>query len=125
AMLLGKPANSGRQAEHLEVRNVLGNDAECERDVSALLERVDAEPRQILVLVRDIEVAGLLEGLEALGRALPDDLDQGIHVPVHEDRGVLERAERASAPQERRDADLQVDVAGAEFNGASEQGIEL
>src|SRR6476659_6343485 len=104
-MLFGQPAKAGRQAEHLEVRNVLGDDAEGERDMSALPERVDAEPRQIVVLVGDVEVTGLLEGLQALGRTSSDDLDQGLHVPVHENRSLLERAEGAIAPQDRREAD--------------------
>ena len=47
AMLLGKPADAVRKVEHLEVGDVLRNDAECDGDVAALPEGVDPEPRQI------------------------------------------------------------------------------
>src|SRR5215210_2366428 len=120
-----QPLDTGRQTQHFEGRDALRYDAERERDMSALPEGVDAEPGEVAVLERDVEVTGLLEGFEALGRALPHYLDQRVHVLVHQNRVLLERAERAVAPEDRREADLQVDVAGTEFNGASEQGIEL
>ena len=101
-MLFGERADAVGQAEHLEVRNVLGGDAERERDVPALLEGIDAEAREIGVLVRDVEVPRLLEGLEPLRRAFPDQLDELLHVPIDQDRGLLQRGERAVAPKDRR-----------------------
>src|SRR5213079_1960403 len=92
-VLLGEAPDAGRQAQLLEVRDVLGNDAERERDVPALAEGVDAEARQILFLVGDVEIAAGLERLEALGRAFADDLEHGLGIAVAELGRLLERAE--------------------------------
>ena len=65
-MLLGEASHACGEVQHVEVRHILRDDAESERDVAALPEGVDAEARQILLLVGDIEVTGGLEGFEAL-----------------------------------------------------------
>ena len=46
AVLLGQPLDAGGQAQALEVGHLRGDDAERERDLAALAERVDAEARQ-------------------------------------------------------------------------------
>ena len=65
-MLLGETANAWRHVKRLEVRDVLRDHPQGDRDVAPLPERVDAEARQILVLIRDVEIADLLEGREPL-----------------------------------------------------------
>ncbi len=124
-MLLRQAANARRQAQHLEVGDVLGNHAEGERDVAALPKRVDPEAREIVFLVGDVQVAARLEGLEPLGRAFADELEDALGIAVGDHRRLLERGERTVAPEDRRNADLQVDVARAELDGASEQEIEF
>ena len=45
ALLLGELLDARRQVQALEVRHLAGDDAEGDRHVAALAERVDAEPR--------------------------------------------------------------------------------
>src|SRR5204862_7856208 len=84
-----------------------------------------AEAREVFLLVGDVEVTGVAESSKAVGRPLADDLEHGLDVAVGDDRRLFEWAERAVTPKDRRDADLQVDVAGAELDGAPEQEIEF
>ena len=84
--------------------------------MAALPERVDAEAREVLVLVRDVEVARLLERFVALRRALADRFEDGFDVAVRE--RSASSSSGPSEPSRRRiggTAHLQVDVAGAEL----------
>jgi alkylhydroperoxidase family enzyme len=93
--------------------------------VAPLPEGVDAEAGEIVVLIGDVEIAGLLERFETLGRSLSDCLEDGLRVTIRQDWALLQWAEVAVATKDRRDADLQVDVARAELDGAPEQGIQF
>ena len=73
AVLLGQPLDAGGQAQALEVGHLAGDDAERERDLAALAERVDAEARQAVGLVGGVELAGLLEGGEPRPRRGADE----------------------------------------------------
>src|SRR5712691_9016150 len=114
-----------RQAQLLEGRHVLRNDAERERDRAALAERVDAEAREILALVRDIEITGLLELADLERGRRANRLEHRLQGEIVERRFALHRGERAVAPKDRRLADLEMDVARAEFDGTPEQGIQV
>ena len=124
-MLVGELLDAGRKAQLLEARHGLRDHAEGERDRAALPVGVDAEPRQIAVLVGDVEVARVAEKLEPLRRAGPDDLEHGLQVGVRQRRALVESAELAVAPEHGRLAELQVDVAGAEVDGTREETVEI
>ena len=125
AVLLGEPLHARRQVELLEARHLAGDDAEGERDVAALAEGVDAEARQALGGVGDVEVAGLVERLQPLGSDPRHGLECGEQVLLVQRRALVERRDRAVATQHRRLVQLEVDVARAEFNGAPEEGIQV
>ena len=125
AVLLGELLDARRQVELLEARHGLRDDAEGERGRAALPVGVDAEAREVAVLVRDVEVAGVVEVLELLGRAAADDLEHRGERRVVERRHVRHRVQVAVEPADRRLADLQVDVAGAELDGAREESVEI
>ena len=67
AVLRRRAAARRAAAELLEARDFLRDDAERERDRAALPEAVDAEARQLSAVVGDVEVAALVELLQALG----------------------------------------------------------
>ena len=122
AVLLGEALDPGRKPQRLEARHLARDDAERERDVAALAERVDAEARQAGPLVGRVELAGLLEGREPrrrVGADLPQDLLEPLRI---ERRPVLERLEVAVEADDRRLPDLQVDVARAEVDGGVQAG---
>ena len=75
-VLLGELLDAGAAGSSCsKFGTVLRDDAEGERDGAALAEGVDAEARQVLVLVGDVEVAGVVEVRELLGRAAADGLE--------------------------------------------------
>ena len=125
AVLVGEPLHPRREAQLLHRRNLLGDDAEGERDVAALAEAVDAEARQVGALVGDVEIAALLELRVPLRLHLRDALEVSVQVVLGQVRRILHRPERTVAPQHRRAAEFQVDVAGAEFDGARKEGVEF
>ena len=125
AVLLGERLDAGRHAELLEASAPSGDDAEREASRAALPVGVHAEARQVLVLVGDVEVAARLEVLEALGRPAADDLEHGGERRLVERRGALDRVEIAVAADDRRPADLQVDVARTHLDGVPEQPVQV
>jgi hypothetical protein len=124
-VLAREPADTGREVQLLEARHVLGDDAERERDRAALAEGVDAEARQPVGRVSDVEVAALVEGAEPLGRHSGDRLERAEQVGRPERRALREWRDRTVATQHRRLVQLQVDVARAELDGAPEEGIQV
>ena len=66
-----------------------------------------------------------MEGGEARGRSGRDDLQGNVHRRLVERRPLLEPREGAVAPEHRRLAGLQVDVAGAELDGAPKESVEI
>ena len=125
-MLFGEPLHAGRQVELLEVRHGLRDDAEGERDGAALAVRVDAEARQVAVLVGDVEVAGVVEVLELLGRAAADASSRTASRAASSSGWASAiGVEIAVDPADRRLADLQVDVGGAELDGTQEKTVQI
>ena len=104
---------------------MLRDDAERERDRPALPEGVDAEARQALVLVGDIEVAGLVEAVALVRRGFGDLLQHRLEVAGAELLLPVEWRHRAVAAQDRRLADLEMDVARAEVDAALEDGVQV
>jgi hypothetical protein len=125
AVLLGEAADARREFQLLEARHLLRDDAERERGRAALSETVHAEPREVAALVRDVEVAVLAEVLEPLRHACRNAPKHGLEVVVGEVRVDIERHQRPVVPKHGRPPHLQVDVGGAEGNGAVQESIEI
>ena len=88
--------------------------------------RVDAQARQAGRRVRDVELAGLLEGrATAAGSWAADDRQDLLELRHLERRPAVEPLQRAVVAHDRRLADLQVDVAGAGGDSVLEQGMEI
>src|SRR5581483_7129659 len=85
---------------------------------------VDAETREVGVLVGDVEVAGLVEALQALGRARADDVEDGGERRLVQ-RGDLERGEAAVPAKDGRTPELEVDVARPELDRVPEQAVQV
>src|SRR5215208_110826 len=101
-MLLRKAANALRKPQLLEARHVVRDHAEGERDRPALAEAVDAEARQALRCVGDVELARLVKGGE-LGRSeVGDKRKRRLEVAVVQRRVVREQAELAVPPYHGR-----------------------
>src|SRR5439155_17612421 len=66
-----------------------------------------------------------VEGGEASRRRGRDDLERHLDRGLVERRPLLEPREDAVAPEHRRLAGLQVDVAGAELDGAPKESVEI
>ena len=115
----------GREPQVVEARHVPRDDAERERDRAALAEDVDAEARKPVARVRDVELARVEERLELRRRDRGDALERRLEVVVRERRDPLDGAERAVATDDRRLADLEVDVARAELDGCPQGEIEV
>ena len=106
-----------RQHELLDGLDPEGDDAEHHADGAALLEDVDAEAAEAGDAVGEVDLVGLLELL----------LLVVVHDPERHPRdllgrqaaGVLQRDERAVDAEHRRQAGLEVDVAGAGPAGRS------
>ena len=62
---------------------------------------------------------------ELLGRAAADDPEDRVEVLLLERREAVHRVEIAVATEDRRLADLQMNVAGAELDGAPEQVVQI
>src|SRR5204863_5807617 len=92
---------------------------------AALPERVDAEPRQALSGVGDVEVTRLVEEVVALGRDLGDGAEATVEVGVRQRLEALERRNGAVAPDHRGPVQLQVDVRGAGRDRAPEKIVEI
>ena len=125
AVPLGEPLHSGRQLELRERGHGLRDHAEREGGRAALAERVNAEPWEVLALVGDVEVAAREEGCEPCRRGGADGVERGRESGLVERRPVLHRKEDAVAPKDRRLANLQVDVAGAELDGAPKECVQF
>jgi hypothetical protein len=92
---------------------------------AALAEGVHAEARQLVGGVRDVEVARLVELLQLRRRHRADALERHEQVALREGRPLRQLAERPVAPDDRRPVELQVDVGGAELDGARKEGVEI
>src|SRR5207237_41282 len=105
-MVLGEPADAGRELELLEARNVARDDAEGEGDVAALPEGVDAEARQARMLVGRVELAVLEERGEAHRIGAADLADDVLELRRLQQVPALERSQVSVATQDRRLAHL-------------------
>ena len=124
-MLLGETANALRQPELLEARHLARDHAEGKRDRAALAKAVDAEARQALRRVGDVELAGLVEDGKLGRREVGDQCERRLEIAVEQGRMVREQAELAVPPHDGRLADFQMDVARAELDGARQYRIQV
>ena len=90
-----------------------------------MTETVDPESRQAGRRVCAVELARLEERLQPLRRRGADLLEGELQVVLGQLRLTFQPAQVAVAAQDRRPLDLEVDVAGAEFDGASEHEFEI
>ncbi len=123
-MLLGEAANAVGQAELREARDLLGNEAEGERDRAALAIAVDAETSEPFGQVGRVELARGVEVL-SLGRCpLRDDREHRLEVGLgqkpffHGSQGPVDTGHR-------RRGDLQVHIAAAELYEACEKAVQV
>ena len=123
-MLLGEGLHDRRDAELLERRHVLRDDAEGEARGAALAVGVDAEAREVLVLIRDVEVAARLEGRAPLGRAGADRVEDQGEVRLAQ-RGGVERGEAAVPAKDGWPPELEVDVARPQLDRVPEQAVQV
>ena len=124
-VLIREPFHAGRHAELVEAWNLARNHAERERDGAALPERIDAEAGQPFDRVGDVEVTGLVERAEALGREARDRLERGEQVGLAQRGRAVDRADAAVAPEHGRLLQLQVDVARAELDGVPKEDVQV
>src|SRR5262249_41497861 len=125
AMLLGEAPHSRRQAERVEGRDLPRQEAEREGHGPALAESVDAKAGEVGRLVRDVELALGVEGVEPVGRSGGDAPETAVEVLVGELRASLEGMEVTVSTEDRRATDLQVHVAGVELDAAREKEVEI
>ncbi len=111
-------SDAGWKPELVETGHLARNQAERERDLAALPERVHAEARQAGGLVRGVELARVAEGCEPLRIGGADPLEELFEPRRVERRPAFERAQVPVAANDRRLADLQVEVARAVLDGA-------
>src|SRR5436190_1352107 len=98
---------------------------EGERDRPALPEAVDAEPRQVGGGVREVEVARRVEGRPPGGILRGHGRQHALELLLVERRPPFERREGALAAEDRRLADLQMDVACTALDGAQKDRVEI
>src|SRR4029453_15591899 len=120
-----EPAHAGRQAQVVEAGRPLGDDAEGERGRTPLAKAVDAEARQVAALVGDVEVAGLVKMLQPLRRRRADAVEDRVEIGLGQSRMLVHRQHRAVAAQHRRPVELEVNIAGAELDGALQQDVQV
>ena len=123
-MLLGEALDAGRQPEVGETRHPPRDHAERERGGAALAERVDAEAGEVGAGVGDVELPGLLEGLVALRRDGGQRAQAAVEVLLGQ-LGPVERGDGAVEADQRRPAELEVDVGGPGVDRGSKQGVEI
>src|SRR5581483_1625119 len=111
--------------EALEIRNVVRDHTEGERDRAALAEAVDPEARQPLGLVREIEVAALVEVAAPRRMRGRDRIEDDRGVEVRERLPALEPLEVPVAPDHGRLPNLQVDVARAARDGGEKGRVQI
>ena len=125
AALLGEPGDAAREPELEEVRDLARDHAEGKRGRATLAKPVDPEARQGRVRVGDVEVAGVLERVPAPRRDHRDGVEHRVEIHLGERRDAVHLLQIAVEPYDRRLAELQVDVAGAAFDGGPEEGDEI
>jgi hypothetical protein len=86
---------------------------------------VDAEARQVFVLVGDVEVACLLKAVALVRSDFRDLVQHRLEVVIRQRLDAGHGPERAVATEDRRLADLQMDVARAELDGAPEGRVQV
>ena len=124
-MLLGEPLDARRQPQRAEARNLARDHAHRERDLAALPEGVDAEPREARALVGEIELAGLLECREPRRGGSADFAQDCLELLGVERRPALEDLEMAVEADHRRLAGLEMDVARAAVDGVVQETVQL
>ena len=126
AMLLRELPHTRREPERVEGRDLsCGSSRNANEIGAALPEAVDAEARQALRLVRDVELAVRMERVVPAGRGSVTGA-RLRQVGVGQLGGTLdERDEVAVAAKDRRPAALEMDVARADFDRVRKDGVEI
>jgi hypothetical protein len=124
AVLVGQRLDDVRDAELRECGHILRDDAKGEAGGAALAVGVDAEAREILVLVGDVEVAGGLELGSPLGGARADRIEDGQERRLVE-RGGFERDEATVPAKDGWPPELEVDVARPLLDRVPEQAVQV
>ena len=124
-MLLGHLLDAQRETQILEPRDLVGDDAEGERRGAALLEAVHTEAREVGRHVGGVELARLAKGDQPVRRACGHFLEHGLELGLAERRPAFERGERAVAADDRRQAELQVDVRAAAVDDSAQECVQV
>src|SRR5205085_1534731 len=98
---------------------------EGERGRAALAKAVDAEAREVLGGVGDVELAVFVEGRELGRNELGDRCKHGIEVDLRKRRKVPERRKLAVASDDGWTADLEMNVARADLDGAPQHSVQF
>ena len=120
----GEPGHALGQAEPLEAGDLLGHEAEGERDRAPLAEAVHAEAAQSVGDVGGVELAGLEELLALGGRAVGDEQEDGLEIGVRQE-ALLERLQVAVDPDHGGRRHLQVHVASSRVDDACQQFVQV
>ena len=124
-LLLGKARDPPGKAQLLEAGDVLRDDAERERGRAALAKAVDPEAREVLGGIGEVELAMLVKG-GALGRdELRERSEDRVEVDLGDRWAAVEQGQRAVATHDGGTADLEMDVARAELDGAPQHGVQF
>src|SRR4051812_10049666 len=124
-VLFNEAPHALREPQRIEGRNVARDHPERERDVAALPEGVDAEPRQACRLVGAVELARLLERAEPRRGGAADVVEEALEPLRCERLPPVEGLERAVESDERRAPGLEMDIAGAQVDGGSQQAVQI
>ncbi len=125
AVLLCEPLDTCRQAELLEPRDDARDDAEGVGGRPALPEAVHAEARQPGGGVRRVELARREERLRHAPGSRRTRASTPSRSALGEPRPFDQLGHLAVAAEDRRPADLQMDVARTELDGALKEDVEL
>ena len=120
---VGETPDAGRKPEPVEAGHVARNHADRQRDLASLAESIDAESRQTSPLVRGVELAGLAEGSEPLRIGGADPIDELLELRRVDRRPSFERAQVPVAADDRRLADLQMQVARVCAGDLRQKGV--
>jgi hypothetical protein len=113
AFVVGDLVEDGRQVQVLEALDEVGDGPARDRELAALLERVDAEADPLIGVVGEVHGAGAVQPLEP-GRVGQHLVQEPEHVLLRELPVVIQLAERAVHAHDRRRVRLQVQVGCAQ-----------
>ena len=124
ALLLRQLADHIGHAEVAERANRIGDDPEDHRHAASLHVGVDAEAREVLDRVGEVELVMLLELLHArVGQHRVEHVHGVLRAERH--RRVVEPAQLAVEPDQRAVSDLQAEVRATELDELHEESGDV